>query len=135
MSLSIKCDDKLNKFTYFKLWKQGTQLSPITLCMLGNFACFFLVICGFFQNQLFKKNQEFKMSNSLDLDQARHLVGPDLDPNCLKRLSAGHLWDLLSGMTSYHGHMPTLEDLISLLCYLSHVTCGQFAKGDRRNLV
>ena len=28
------------------------------------------------------------MSNSLDLDQARHLVGPDLDPNCLQRLSA-----------------------------------------------
>ena len=28
------------------------------------------------------------MSNSLDLDQARHLVGPDLGPNCLQRLSA-----------------------------------------------
>ena len=28
------------------------------------------------------------MSNSLDTDQARHLVGPDLGPNCLKRLSA-----------------------------------------------
>ena len=28
------------------------------------------------------------MSNSLDPDQARHLVGPDLCPNCLQRLSA-----------------------------------------------
>ena len=28
------------------------------------------------------------MSNSLDPDQARHFVGPDLDPNCLRRLSA-----------------------------------------------
>ena len=28
------------------------------------------------------------MSNSLDPDQARHLVGPDLDPNCLQSLSA-----------------------------------------------
>ena len=28
------------------------------------------------------------MSNSLDPDQARHLVGPDLGPNCLQRLSA-----------------------------------------------
>ena len=28
------------------------------------------------------------MSNSLDPDQARHFVGPDLDPNCLQRLSA-----------------------------------------------
>ena len=28
------------------------------------------------------------MANSLDPDQARHFVGPDLDPNCLQRLSA-----------------------------------------------
>ena len=28
------------------------------------------------------------MSNSLDLDQAKHIVGPDLDPNCLYWLSA-----------------------------------------------
>ena len=29
-----------------------------------------------------------RVSNSLDPDQAQHLVGPDLDPNCLQRLSA-----------------------------------------------
>ena len=28
------------------------------------------------------------MSNSLDPDQARHFVGPDLGPNCLQWLSA-----------------------------------------------
>ena len=28
------------------------------------------------------------MSNSLDPDQARQFVGPDLGPNCLNRLSA-----------------------------------------------
>ena len=28
------------------------------------------------------------MANSLDPDQARHFVGPDLNLNCLKRLSA-----------------------------------------------
>ena len=28
------------------------------------------------------------MSNRLDPDQARHLVGPDLGPNCLQSLSA-----------------------------------------------
>ena len=28
------------------------------------------------------------VSNSLDPDQARHYVGPDLGPNCLQRLSA-----------------------------------------------
>ena len=28
------------------------------------------------------------MSNCLDPDQARHLVGPDLGPKCLEKLSA-----------------------------------------------
>ena len=28
------------------------------------------------------------MSNSLDPDQARHCVGPDLGPNCYHKLSA-----------------------------------------------
>ena len=28
------------------------------------------------------------MSNDLDLDQDQHSLGPDLDPNCLQRLSA-----------------------------------------------
>ena len=30
----------------------------------------------------------FEVSNSLDPDQARHFVGPDLGPNFLQRLSA-----------------------------------------------
>ena len=29
-----------------------------------------------------------RVSNSLDPDQARHIVGPDLGPNCLQRLLA-----------------------------------------------
>ena len=29
-----------------------------------------------------------RVSNSLDPDQARHFVGPDLGPKCFKRLSA-----------------------------------------------
>ena len=29
-----------------------------------------------------------RMSNGLDTDQDRHSVGPDLGPNCLRRLSA-----------------------------------------------
>ena len=29
-----------------------------------------------------------QVSNSLDPDQDRHFVGPDLGPNCLQRLSA-----------------------------------------------
>ena len=31
------------------------------------------------------------MSNSLDPDQARLFVGPDLGPNCLQRLSADNI--------------------------------------------
>ena len=49
----------------------------------------FVVCCllGFFQNQLFFKTFG-GVSNSLDPDQARPSVGPDLDSNCLQRLSA-----------------------------------------------
>ena len=36
------------------------------------------------------------MSNSLDPDQARHFVRPDLGSNCLQRLSAGKELILLS---------------------------------------
>ena len=31
-----------------------------------------------------------RVSNSLDSDQARQNVGPDLDPNCLQRLYVGN---------------------------------------------
>ena len=44
-----------------------------------NFACFVSKIS--FMNSI-------RVSNSLDRDQAQHLVGPDLGPNCLQRLSA-----------------------------------------------
>ena len=45
----------------------------------------------FFQNELFSKNSfknTIRVSKSLDPDQARYSVGPDLGPNCLQRLSA-----------------------------------------------
>ena len=56
--------------------------------MLGNFTCFF-VICWFFQNSTFSKKyfrNTIRVSNSLDPDQDRHSIGPDLGPNCLQRL-------------------------------------------------
>ena len=31
---------------------------------------------------------ECQLSNSLDPDQARHFVGPDLGPNCFQKLTA-----------------------------------------------
>ena len=51
----------------------------------------FLLSENFFQNQLFQKNSfrnTIRVSNSLDPDQARHIVGPDLGPNCLQKFSA-----------------------------------------------
>ena len=45
----------------------------------------------FFKINSFRKT--IRVSNSLDplADQARHFVGPDLDPNCLEKLSAGDI--------------------------------------------
>ena len=50
----------------------------------------FLSSSDFFQNQHFEKNLSgiTPMSNSLDPDQVRYFVGPDLGPNCLQKLSA-----------------------------------------------
>ena len=40
------------------------------------------------------------MSNSLDPDQARQFVGPDLDLNCLQRFSADDLFCFVWFFTS-----------------------------------
>ena len=51
----------------------------------------FLSSADVFLKITFSKNSfrnTIKVSNSLNPDQARHFVGPDLDPNCLQRLSA-----------------------------------------------
>ena len=53
--------------------------------MLGKFA-YFLSSADSFQNQLFQNT--IQVSNILDQDQARFLVGPDLGLNCLQKLSA-----------------------------------------------
>ena len=45
----------------------------------------------FFQSHLFIKNSfrnTIRVSSSLNPDQARYFVKPDLGPNCLQRLSA-----------------------------------------------
>ena len=62
----------------------------VRICLLGNFACF-LSSNDFFPNQLFKQilsGNTIRVSNSLDPDQARQFVGPDLGPNSLQMLSA-----------------------------------------------
>ena len=49
-----------------------------------------LLSADFFKINFFKNSfrNTFRMSNSLDPDQDRHSVGPDLGPNRLQRLSA-----------------------------------------------
>ena len=69
---------------------------------------FFIVPADFvFSKSSFLKNSfrnTIRVSNSLDPDQARRFVGPDLDPNCLQRLSADdtsrQIVELSSGLSS-----------------------------------
>ena len=85
-------------------WTDGGQRIPggisrsrgrlLTLCILGNFLCFF-VVCWFFSKLTFWKNSfrnTISVSNGLDPDQDRHFVGPGLGPNCLQRLAADDRW-------------------------------------------
>ena len=58
--------------------------------MLGNFFNNYFAVHWFVSNSIFSKNSfwnTIRVSNSLDPDQARHFVGPDLGPYCLQRLS------------------------------------------------
>ena len=53
----------------------------------GKFYMLFLLSADFFQNQLFLKNSfrnTIRVSNTLDLNQARHFVGPDPVPTLCK---------------------------------------------------
>ena len=62
---------------------------PVKYCMLANFT-FYFSSAEFFSKltfSIFFRNTT-RMSNSLDPNQARHFVGPDLGPKGLQRLSA-----------------------------------------------
>ena len=51
-----------------------------------------LLLSADFSKLTFKndfRSKSIRVSNSLDPDQDRHFVGPDLSPNCLEWLSAG----------------------------------------------
>ena len=76
-----------------KVTKKICQVCPVplTLCMLGKFACFFGHLWILYKNQPFSKESSrntIRVPNSLDPDQAQPFVGPDLGPNSLQRLSA-----------------------------------------------
>ena len=61
-----------------------SQLNLANLHDLLSTADFFKII---FLTKIFQEST-IRMSNSLDSDQARLSVGPDLGPNCLQRVSA-----------------------------------------------
>ena len=72
-------------FSYLYLSRYETRF------MQRNFSRFLLSAFFSFQNELFSKNYFSNLtavSNSLDPDQAQHIIGPNLHPNCLQRLSA-----------------------------------------------
>ena len=50
------------------------------------FCCLLILLKSIFSGK--KIRNTIRVSNSLDPDQARHFVGPDLGPNCFQRLSA-----------------------------------------------
>ena len=67
------------------------QFTCFTLCMLFIFHSFHPLLKIFSESSFFFKysfRNTIRVSNSLDPDQARHFVWPDLGPNCLQRLSA-----------------------------------------------
>ena len=67
----------------FKLWTVS-----VNSLLADGFCMNFCRLLIFFQNQCFQNI--LRMSNSLDPDQARLFVGPDLGLNCLLRLLADH---------------------------------------------
>ena len=90
---SVKCNDKsnMNVFTS-SLWENiqwGFFYFDQFIWMLGNFSCFCSHLLTFskltFSQNSFRNT--IRVSNSLDSEQDRHSVGPDLRPNCLQRLS------------------------------------------------
>ena len=72
------------------------------------------------------------MSNSLDPDQDKHSVGPDLDPNCLQRLSAddkslnNFFPKILSGTHSVYQTVwiQIRTDILSVLIWVQNVCKG-----------
>ena len=60
------------------------KIPGLTVCMWGYFAGFLFSV--FFKRKRFKTNPS-EWKNGLDLDQARHLVMPDLGLSCIQRIS------------------------------------------------
>ena len=84
---------------------------------------FFFVICQFFSKSSFSKYsfwKTFKVSNSLDPDQARHFVGPDLGPSCLQRFKYFILGNDYDQTSLSHKLFPYFaQDLICTFIFIA----------------
>ena len=63
-----------------------TSLTLPTVCFYKAFVVYGYIAKSTFSKTFFRNI--IRVSNSLNPDQARHFVGPDLGPICLQRLSA-----------------------------------------------
>ena len=71
------------------MWYQDALILNVLILVICHD---FLLSAEFIQTPLFQKISPWstiRVSKSLDPDQARHFVGPDLGPNSLQKLSAG----------------------------------------------
>ena len=59
-----------------------------------------------FCEKFFQKYHQSMCQTVLDPDQARHVVGPDLGPNCLQGLSADKRWQRLKKLGVGGYEMP-----------------------------
>ena len=66
------------------------------------------------------------MSNSLEPDQARHYVGPELDPNCLQRISADDtlIFPSRSKGEKRHTFLPSWAQTFSVVSVSSSASPG-----------
>ena len=65
----------------------------------------------FFSISIFSKDyfrNTMRFSNCFDPDQARHFVGPDLDTNCLQKLSIGDTSGQIVERVKKNGEFVTL---------------------------
>ena len=92
--------------------------------------------CMFFlgHDSLSKKNLKFrytiKLSNSLDPDQARHSVGPDLGQNWKQKLSADDIKRLIHLLMLFFACWVIFHDFV-VVCWL--VFKKNFSKKSYRN--
>ena len=60
----------------------------LSICMLGNYSCFYFRLLTFLKNKVFKNKPPrttIRVSNSLDPDEDGHSVGLHLGSKCLQK--------------------------------------------------